>query len=265
MKDLEEAIRRAQQAAAATPDDHPSLVWRLNNLGNKLERRFERTRRLEDLEEAILRAEQAVAATLDDHPDLAGRPNNLGNKLARRFEQSGRLKDLEKAIRRAEKAVVATTPDHPGLAKRQNKLEELRESIRQAEQARTRKLGDGHPYSETDQWQATLQLTEQVVEVEKQKLGQEHPSTLTSMNGLASRYSEIGRRGEAQQLTEQVMAIMRRKLGEEYPDAREGWLSKEAEQVYRRTLALRERSPSLSPVPANLPPSTTPARLAEPG
>jgi tetratricopeptide (TPR) repeat protein len=135
-----------------------------------LERRFERTRRLEDLEEAIRQAEQAVAATLDDHPNLVGRPNNLGNKLTRWFEQSGRLKDLEKAIRRAEQAVAAT-PDHPGLAKRQNRLEELQESIRQAEQARKRKLGDDHPYSEAGQWQATLQLTEHVVEVEKQKLG----------------------------------------------------------------------------------------------
>jgi hypothetical protein len=40
------------------------------------------------------------------------------------------------AIRRAERAVAATPDDYPGLEKRQNKLEELQESIRQAEQAR---------------------------------------------------------------------------------------------------------------------------------
>src|SRR2546421_9846945 len=93
MEDLEEAIRKAEEAVKATPEDHPDLAGRLNNLGNKLERRYERTGKMEDLEEAIRKAEEAVKATPEDHPDLAGRLNNLGNKLGR---QNGRAACREK-------------------------------------------------------------------------------------------------------------------------------------------------------------------------
>jgi hypothetical protein len=88
------AIRRAEQSVAAAPDDHPALAAYLNNLGNKLEKRFECNGRLEDLEKAISRAEQTVAATPDDHPDLAGRLNNLGNKPERRFERNGSISEV---------------------------------------------------------------------------------------------------------------------------------------------------------------------------
>jgi len=43
MEDLEDSIRRAQQAVNITPQDHPDLAMYLNNLGNKLETQFERT------------------------------------------------------------------------------------------------------------------------------------------------------------------------------------------------------------------------------
>src|SRR2546421_12778568 len=49
MEDLEEAIRRAEEAVAATPDDHPELAGRLNILGINLGCRFKRTGRIEDL------------------------------------------------------------------------------------------------------------------------------------------------------------------------------------------------------------------------
>ncbi len=42
MEDLEDSIRRAQQAVTITPQDHLSLAMYLNNLGNKLETQFER-------------------------------------------------------------------------------------------------------------------------------------------------------------------------------------------------------------------------------
>jgi hypothetical protein len=54
MEDLEEAILVARQAVDVTPKDHPDLAGRLNNLGNKLGRRYKRTGKMEDLEEAIL-------------------------------------------------------------------------------------------------------------------------------------------------------------------------------------------------------------------
>jgi tetratricopeptide (TPR) repeat protein len=113
IEDLEEAIRTARRAVAVTPDDHPDLAGRLNNLGNDLENRFERTGRIEDLEEAIRTARRAVAVTSDDHPDLAGRLNNLGSKFGSRFKRTGQIEDLEEAIRTARRAVAVTPDDHP--------------------------------------------------------------------------------------------------------------------------------------------------------
>lgn len=36
MEDLEEAIQTARRAVEVTPPNHPNMVGRLNNLGNKL-------------------------------------------------------------------------------------------------------------------------------------------------------------------------------------------------------------------------------------
>ena len=80
IQDLEEAIRRTRQAVDTAPKYPPNLADWLNNLGNKLESRYERTGKMEDMEEAILKAEGAVKATPEDHPDLAAWLNNLGTR-----------------------------------------------------------------------------------------------------------------------------------------------------------------------------------------
>ncbi|KAH8744696.1 hypothetical protein F5882DRAFT_313069, partial [Hyaloscypha sp. PMI_1271] len=49
-------------------------------------------------------------------------------------------------------------------------------------------------------------------------LGQEHPSTLTSMGNLASTYRNQGRWKEAEDLEVQVMETSLRVLGAEHPD-----------------------------------------------
>ncbi|KAF2465628.1 uncharacterized protein BDR25DRAFT_239619, partial [Lindgomyces ingoldianus] len=121
----------------------------LNNLGNKLGRRYERTGKMEDLEKAIRVARQAVEVTPDDHPDLAGRLNNLGNKLKSRYKRTGKMEDLEEAIRVARQAVEVTPDDHPHLAaclnnlgnklesryERTGKMENLEEATRVTQQA----------------------------------------------------------------------------------------------------------------------------------
>lgn len=43
MDDLDESIQVSRQAVQATPNDHPNLAALLKNLGNCLERRYERT------------------------------------------------------------------------------------------------------------------------------------------------------------------------------------------------------------------------------
>jgi len=45
MKDLEEAIQTARRAVESTPANYPSRALMLNNLGNELGRRYERTQK----------------------------------------------------------------------------------------------------------------------------------------------------------------------------------------------------------------------------
>ncbi|KAH7114709.1 CHAT domain-containing protein [Dactylonectria estremocensis] len=158
MSDLEEAIKTARQAVKSTPDGHPDLASWLNNLGNKLGLRYERTGEMDDLEEAIRTARQAVELTPDDYPDLAGRLNNLGNKLVRRYERTGEMNDLEEAIETSRQAVELTPNDHPNRArrlsnlglslesryKRTGEMNDLEEAIRTARQA-VKSTPEDHP------------------------------------------------------------------------------------------------------------------------
>jgi hypothetical protein len=52
----------------------------------------------------------------------------------------------------------------------------------------------------------------------KKKLGEDYPSTLTSMANLASTFWDRGRSEEAVQLEAQVMETRKTKLGEDHPD-----------------------------------------------
>jgi hypothetical protein len=72
MKDLDEAIRKTEQAAEATPIGHPNLPGRFNNLIKMLHMRFERTGGIKDIEEADRKAEQAIKATLKGHQRPSG-------------------------------------------------------------------------------------------------------------------------------------------------------------------------------------------------
>jgi tetratricopeptide (TPR) repeat protein len=61
-------------------------------------------------------------------------------------------------------------------------------------------------------------LLEQVIALQKSKLGVDHPDTLRSIHSLANRYSEAGRQAEALQMTEEVVALHKSKLGVDHPD-----------------------------------------------
>ena len=52
-EDFKEVIEKGKQAVAKTQEEHKAFAGRLNNLGVMLERRYERTGKMEDLEEAI--------------------------------------------------------------------------------------------------------------------------------------------------------------------------------------------------------------------
>ena len=58
----------------------------------------------------------------------------------------------------------------------------------------------------------------QVIETKKRVLGQEHPSTLTSIGNLAVTYLNQGRWKEAKDLLVQVIETRKRVLGQEHLD-----------------------------------------------
>ncbi|KAJ5414516.1 hypothetical protein N7509_001143 [Penicillium cosmopolitanum] len=98
MADLEEAIQVSRRAVQATPKDDPQLIGWLNNLGNDLERRYERIGQVNDLEEAIQMSRQAIQVAPNNHPEMKWLLNSLGDKLRRLYEQRGQAEDLGEAI-----------------------------------------------------------------------------------------------------------------------------------------------------------------------
>jgi tetratricopeptide (TPR) repeat protein len=67
-------------------------------------------------------------------------------------------------------------------------------------------------------WNEAEELQVQEMQTRKRVLGDEHPSTLTSMNNLALTYRDQGRWKEAEELQVQVMQTTKRVLGDEHPD-----------------------------------------------
>jgi len=57
-----------------------------------------------------------------------------------------------------------------------------------------------------------------VVEVRERVLGNEHPSTLTSMNNLALVQRDQGKYDEAEQMYREVVEVREKVLGKEHPD-----------------------------------------------
>ena len=122
MDNLNRAVEVANLAVKATPQDHPDRAARLNNLGNWLSIRFERTDSVDDLNRAVEVADLAVKATLQDHPDRATTLSNLGISLGTRFERKGSMDDLNRAVEVTDLAVKATPQDHLDRARRLNNL-----------------------------------------------------------------------------------------------------------------------------------------------
>jgi tetratricopeptide (TPR) repeat protein len=75
----------------------------------------------------------------------------------------------------------------------------------------------GQVFLESGHWKKAEELGVQVMETRSRVLGQEHPSTLTSMANLASTYRNQGRWKEAEELEVQVMETSSRVLGQEHP------------------------------------------------
>ncbi|KAI0027071.1 CHAT domain-containing protein, partial [Vararia minispora EC-137] len=136
LQNLEDAIAVQRRAVDLTPDNHPNMPLRLNNLGSFLSECFDRLGELQNLEDAIAAQHRAVDLTPDDHPDMPVRLHNLGHSLSDRFDRLGELQNLEDAIAVQRRAVDLTPDNHPDmplrlhnlgsfLSKRFNRLGEL--------------------------------------------------------------------------------------------------------------------------------------------
>ena len=66
-------------------------------------------------------------------------------------------------------------------------------------------------------WDEVEKIYVQLMEIEKEKLGADHLSTLTSMANLANTYRNQGRLDEAEKLGVQVIEIRKEKLGVDHP------------------------------------------------
>ena len=81
-----------------------------------------------------------------------------------------------------------------------------------------RLLQFGRIYEGTGRWKESRELSSAAQELCLNKLGPEHPDTLTTMAHLASTYWKQGRWKEAKELQVKVMEARSRVLGEEHPD-----------------------------------------------
>ncbi|KAH7371574.1 hypothetical protein BKA66DRAFT_469547 [Pyrenochaeta sp. MPI-SDFR-AT-0127] len=104
-----------------------------------------------------------------------------------------------------------------------------------------------------EQWDEAEVLRVQVMEAFKEKLGVDHPDTLTRIANLASLYRDLERWEEAEELEVQVLEISKKKLGVDHQDTltsmanlalvlKEQGKCDEAESLYRQTLAQRAQA-----------------------
>ncbi|MET7422962.1 CHAT domain-containing protein [Dactylosporangium sp. NPDC005555] len=107
---LDEAIRLAEEAVAATP---PDASYLLSDLATAWETRFGVSNRPTDLDNAIRTAREAMSVAPDDALLLMHLRHTLARCLRTRYELSGRAADLEDAVSYARSAVASTPAGEP--------------------------------------------------------------------------------------------------------------------------------------------------------
>ncbi|KAF4447587.1 hypothetical protein F53441_8882 [Fusarium austroafricanum] len=221
-------IPRLEIAVSAIPEDHPDRAAHLNNLGNQLGRRYERTGDMRDLEEAIKAARQAIKITPNDHPDLASHLNNLRNQFGRQYERTGEMADLEEAIETARQAINSTPNDHPDRA---GMLDNLGNKL-------------GLRYERTGELRDLEEAIETVTQAIK-STPDSHPNLAARLgnlgNQLGRRYERTGDMTDLEEAIETVRQAVRL-TPNDHPDlaARLGNLGNKLESRYERTGAMRD-------------------------
>lgn len=114
MNDVNAAVRAFGDAVALSrdhsPDSYPSpdQAGLLQNLGNALRDRFERTGSLHDLNEALEAANDAVQMSPENHPGRAQRLSIFAIVLFSRFRRTGSTEDLNSAVTAIQNAIELT-------------------------------------------------------------------------------------------------------------------------------------------------------------
>ncbi|RYP06025.1 hypothetical protein DL765_009639 [Monosporascus sp. GIB2] len=107
-------------------------------------------------------------------------------------------------------------------------------------------------YSILGRYQVAEAIYRQLLKLQEQVLGEEHPDTLCSMNNLAIVLSDLGKYEEAEAIHRQEWKLTKKVLGEEHPDTftsmnnlaevlRRQGKYEEAEAIHRQTLGLKEK------------------------
>ncbi|KAJ7263845.1 CHAT domain-containing protein [Mycena rebaudengoi] len=158
MKDLDTALQNNQAAVEQTPEGHPDLARRLQNLAISFTDQYRRSGDVKTLKAALQNNQAAVEQTSKGHPALAGRLESLAISFTDQYRRSGDVKDLEAALQNKKAAVEQTPGGHPDLAGRlQNLVISLTEQYQrsgdvkalkaalQNNQAAVAQTPEGHP------------------------------------------------------------------------------------------------------------------------
>ncbi|GKZ26792.1 hypothetical protein AbraCBS73388_003177 [Aspergillus brasiliensis] len=194
--------------------EHPDTLTSMANLASTYWNQGQ-WKEAEELEVQVLELRKHVLGP--EHPDTLTSKANLAST----YWNQGRWKEaeeLEVQVLELRKHVLG--PEHPdtltsmaNLAstyRNQGQWKKAEELEVQANLAST--------YRNQGRWKEAEELEIQVLELRKQVLGPEHPSTLTSKANLASTYRNQGRWKEAEELEVQVLELHKHMLGPEHPD-----------------------------------------------
>lgn len=116
LADLQRATKHSQEAADATPTDHPDRAMRLNDLGLRYLRKYDRFQNSDDLEQAIRWIEEAAVAAPSSLPDRFNLTGKLDGLMQAGCRQHGVLQDIDQVIKWAKAAVEILPADHPEWA-----------------------------------------------------------------------------------------------------------------------------------------------------
>lgn len=113
LADYDTAVSTLQSAVDLTPDGHPLMAARQQNLAGSLILRFNCSSQSQDADYAIQLMEEVLKVTPHDYPDKPAWQANMGHSHMRRFERLGNKLDLERAALEYSNSAQSTIGPYP--------------------------------------------------------------------------------------------------------------------------------------------------------